>query len=81
VGDALISAITSSMFASAMASPSRMWPRSRALRRSNTVRRVTTSRRWRMNASMKSLRLSSFGWPSCRATMLMPNTDSIGVCL
>ncbi len=30
---------------------------------------------------MKSLRLSSFGWPSISATMFTPNTDSIGVCL
>ena len=70
----------SSMFASAMANPSRMCPRSRALRNSNTVRRVTTSRRCRRNASSISFRLSSRGWPSTSATMLMPNTCSIGVC-
>ena len=45
VGEALMSAMISSMLASATARPSRMWPRSRALRSSNTVRRVTTSRR------------------------------------
>ena len=49
-GEALMTAMTSSMFASATARPSRMWARSRALRRSKTVRRVTTSRRWRTNA-------------------------------
>ena len=45
VGAALISAMISSTLDSATARPSRMWPRSRALRSSNTVRRVTTSRR------------------------------------
>ncbi len=45
VGAALIRAMISSTLDSATARPSRMWPRSRALRSSNTVRRVTTSRR------------------------------------
>ncbi|MNE09532.1 hypothetical protein D3C80_1022110 [compost metagenome] len=45
VGEALIRAMTGSMLDSATAWPSRIWPRSRALRSSNTVRRVTTSRR------------------------------------
>jgi hypothetical protein len=69
-----------SMLASATASPSSTCARSRALARSWIVRRVTTSRRWRMNASRISFSDSSFGCPSCSATMLMPNTVSIGVC-
>ena len=78
--EALIVAMTSSMFASAIANPSSTWPRSRALRSSYTVRRVTTSRRCRRNASSISFKLSSRGCPSTNATMLMPNTVSIGVC-
>ena len=44
------------------------------------MRRVTISRRCRMKASSISLSDISFGCPSCSATMLMPNTVSIGVC-
>ena len=33
-----------------------------------------------MKASSISFSDISFGWPSCSATMLMPNTVSIGVC-
>jgi hypothetical protein len=75
-----MSAMTSSMLASATARPSRIWARSRARRSSKMVRRVTTSRRWRRNASSISRSDISFGWPSSSATMLMPNTVSIGVC-
>ena len=53
----LISSTISSTLASATARPSRIWPRSRALRSSNTVRRVTTSRRWRRKASSISLQV------------------------
>jgi len=45
VGDLRISSIIGSMLASAIAKPSSVCARSRALRKSNTVRRVTTSRR------------------------------------
>ena len=80
LGEALIIAMTGSMLHSAMARPSKMWPRSRALRNKYTVRRVTTSRRWRINASSISLRFRIFGWPSTRATILIPNTDCMLVC-
>jgi len=80
-GERLMSSITGSMFASATIKPSNTCARSRALRRSNSVRRVTTSRRWRRNASSSSFSDSSFGWPSTRPTMLMPNTLCSGVCL
>ena len=75
-----MSAMTSSMLASATARPSSTWARSRARRSSKTVRRVTTSRRWRRKASSISRSDISCGWPSSSATMLMPNTVSIGVC-
>ena len=61
VAAALISAMISSTLESATAKPSRMWPRSRALRKSNIVRRVTTSRRWRRKASRNCFKLSSLG--------------------
>ncbi len=80
-GEALIRAMISSTLDRATASPSRMWARSRALRSSNTVRRVTTSRRCRRKASSSSLMLSSFGWPSTRATMFMPKWSCICVSL
>ena len=63
--------IISSMFASATVKPSKMWPRSRALRNSYIVRRVTTSWRWRINAAMMSFKFINFGWPLSRQTMLI----------
>ena len=81
VGAALISAMNSSMLASATARPSSTWPRLRASRRSNTVRRVTTSRRCARKASMICLRLSSRGWPSTSATRFMPKVSCSCVSL
>ena len=59
VARALISAMISSTFDSATARPSRMWPRSRALRSSKRVRRTTTSRRCCRKNSRNCLRLRS----------------------
>ncbi len=63
-----------SIFARAIAKPSRIWARSRAFRSSNTVRRVTTSRRCSIKASKVSFRLKTLGWPLSNATILIPNT-------
>ena len=77
----MINSITSSIFAKAVAKPSKIWARSRALRNSNNERRVTTSRRWRMKAPKISFNPNNLGWPSTIATILMPNTVCICVCL
>ncbi len=79
--EVLISSITGSMLAKATINPSSTCPRSRAFRNSNKVRRVTTSRRWRTKASSICLRFKVRGWPSTKATTLMPNTFSICVCV
>ena len=81
VAAALISAMISSTLDSATARPSRMCPRSRALRSSNTVRRVTTSRRCSRKNSSNCLRLSRRGWPSTSATMFMPKLSCSCVSL
>ena len=75
LADDLINSITGSIFAKATAWPSKMWPRSRAFRSSNKVLRVTTSRRWRIKQASMSLRFKVFGWPSTKATMLIPKLD------
>ena len=62
-----------SILASATVKPSKIWPRSRALRSSYMVRRVTTSWRWRIKAATISFRFINFGWPLSRQTMLMLN--------
>ena len=69
---ALIKAMISSTLDKATAKPSKIWPRSRAFFNSNMVRRVTTSRRWRKNSLKICLTLSKRGWPSTKATILMP---------
>ena len=63
LGEVLINSIISSILASAIAKPSRIWARSRALRKSYTVRRVTTSRRCSTKHFSISIKLSSLGWP------------------
>ena len=75
VGESLINSIIASMLARATAKPSSTWPRSRALRNKYMVRRVTTSLRWRTKASIMSRKFSTLGWPSTKATMLIPTTD------
>src|SRR6185437_13380220 len=81
VAAALISAMISSTFDSATASPSRMCPRSRALRSSKRVRRTTISRRCCRKNSRNCFRLSRRGWPSTSATMFMPKLSCSCVSL
>ena len=77
--DARISLITSSMLATAMARPTKMWARSRALPSRNLVRRETTTSRNAMNAVSMSLRFITSGRPPSSATMLAPNEVCSGV--
>ena len=57
-----------------------MWARSRALKSSNFDLRVMTSSRKRMNASMKSRRVSVSGRPLRIASMFAGKLDCAGVC-
>ena len=80
VSACLISSMIGSIFSSATARPSKIWARSLALRSSNIVRLVTTSRRWRTKASKISCKFINLGWPSVRATILMPKELCNWVC-
>ena len=67
-----ISPITSSMFATAIASPTSTWARSRAFPNSNFDRRVTTSSRKAMKALSISRKFINCGRPPFSASMLAP---------
>jgi hypothetical protein len=60
----------SSILATAIARPTRIWARSRALLSRNFVRRVTTCSRKAMNSVRKSFRFIVCGRPASSATML-----------
>ena len=65
--------ITSSMLTTAIARPTRVWPRSRALASSNLVRRTTTSSRNATKAPIMSRSVISCGRPWWSASVLTPN--------
>jgi hypothetical protein len=77
--EARISLITSSILATAMASPTRMWARSRALPSRYFVRRETTSSRKARKDCSRSFRFITSGRPPSSATMLAPKVDCSGV--
>ena len=74
-----MSLITSSILATAMASPTSTWARSRALLSRNFVRRDTTSSRKARKAPSRSFRVITCGRPPSSATTLAPNEDCSGV--
>jgi hypothetical protein len=77
--EARISLITSSILATAMASPTRTWARSRALPSRYLVRREITSSRKAMKDVSMSLRFITSGRPPSSATTLAPKLDCSGV--
>ena len=67
--DDRITSITSSMLASAMRRPARMWALSRAFLSLYSERRVTTSLRKSMKCCNACFRFTTFGLPPTRASM------------
>ena len=76
--EARISRMTSSILATAMARPTRIWARSRALLSRKLVRREMTSSRKATKACSMSFRFISSGRPPLSATMLTPKVVCSG---
>ncbi|MGY4469651.1 hypothetical protein ACVWWK_005360 [Bradyrhizobium sp. LB9.1b] len=80
-GEVRMTRIISSILATAIARPTRIWARSRALASRNLVRRVTTRSRKSTKIASRSFRCMIRGRPLSSATMLTPKLVCSGVNL